>query len=355
MLDVNIQNTLSSFDLNIQFKAERGITAILGPSGCGKTMTLQSLAGIIKPDSGVISMDGQTWFDKAQQVFWKPQKRQVGYLFQNYALFPHLTVEQNIAFGLKGMVKQEIDQKVSKWLNIMQMDGFKDRYPAKMSGGQQQRVALARSMITEPQLLLLDEPFSALDQHIRHSLEADLRNIIDDTFHGVVLFVTHNIEEAYRMSDSIMLFNEGEVIQKGSRKEILQHPQSKKAAEIVGCENVVRIDSHKQNQDDFELTIGDGERLFVIGKEQTNDTPKYVGIHNHHMIVSSQQTSGENVKRAKVRQIIEGVTYTIMIVEFASFRWRVEAVEGGHGKQPFHEGDDCFITFPKDKLIVMNK
>jgi len=355
MLDVNIQKSYPSFDLDIRFQAEPGITGILGPSGCGKTMTLQSLAGILRPDSGKISMDQRTWFDKSEHTFLKPQTRKVGYLFQNYALFPHLTVEQNIAYGLKGIPKHEINEKVKRWLGIIQLEGFKNRYPGKLSGGQQQRVALARSMITEPQLLLLDEPFSALDQHIRHSLEEDLRHLIDDTFNGVVLLVTHNIEEAYRMCDSIMLLDNGRVIQKGDRKRILQHPTSKKAAEIVGCENVVPINSLSRTEKGFIITVGKtDQKLFCEAEETSHFIPTHFGIHNHDLIVSRTSFPGENVKKATVIKIIEGVTRRTIIVEYAGFQWHVELNEqASDEKETYKEGEGCYLIFPEGKLILL--
>lgn len=353
MLDVKIQKSYPSFDLDISFQAEPGVTGILGPSGCGKSMTLQSLAGIIRPDRGKISMDKQTWFDNSDRTFWKPQKRKVGYLFQNYALFPHLTVEQNIAYGLKGLPKHEIDERVKRWLGIIQLDSFKSRYPGKLSGGQQQRVALARSMITEPQLLLLDEPFSALDQHISHTLEEDLRQLIDEVFHGVVLLVTHNIEEAYRMCDSIMLLNNGEVIQKGARKEILQQPRTKKSAEIVGCENVVAIKSVKKLLKGIEVVFGDRDNTLICGNLDVNVVPSYIGIHNHHLVITSEKPVGDNVKKATVTQVIEGVTRTMMIVEFAGFQWRVEHHDGAEYGKEYKAGDSCYLLLPKEKLILM--
>ncbi|WP_280771407.1 sulfate/molybdate ABC transporter ATP-binding protein [Salipaludibacillus daqingensis] len=356
MLDVTIQSSYSSFHLDITFQAQPGITGILGPSGCGKTMTLQSLAGIIKPENGKISMDKQTWFDKSDRTFWKPQKRKVGYLFQNYALFPHLTVEQNIAFGLKGLPKHEIEKKVKRWLGIIQLEGFKNRYPSKLSGGQQQRVALARSMITEPQLLLLDEPFSALDQHIRHSLEEDLKHLIDDTFRGVVLLVTHNIEEAYRMCDSIMLFNDGKVIQQGNRKQILQYPRSKKAAEIVGCENVVPIVGARKKVEGTEILIGKSSDTLICETIEGSDfPPTYLGIHNHHLSVSKEKIKDDNVKSATVIKVIEGITRRTIIAEYAGFHWRVDHNEQSrYDKEIYKEGDSCYLLFPEEKLILMN-
>ncbi|RKL66351.1 ABC transporter [Salipaludibacillus neizhouensis] len=351
MLEVSLKKSYSPFHLNMSFEADKGITSILGPSGCGKSLTLQALAGIAKPDEGRIVMNGQTWFDSHERVFWKPQQRQVGFLFQNYALFPHLTVSQNIAYGLKGLPKSTVSERVNTWLKTIRLEGFEKRYPSQLSGGQSQRVALARSMITEPQLLLLDEPFSALDQQIRGSLEEDLLRVIGSEFHGVVLFVTHNIEEAYRVSDKILLFNDGKVIQSGERRDVLRIPQSKKAAEIVGCENVFPVTSSKEIGNDTEVeSVGH----FLQVSRTKISRPVYIGIRSYDVLLTKSKDASFNCLEGTVVQIVEGVNNYSFTISTGGLEVKVEDFMKG-SKTNWELGDDCFLTFPKDKLICMEE
>lgn len=276
MLDVNIKKSLGTFKLDVALKVEKGIVGILGPSGCGKSLTLQAIAGLLKPDVGKISVGDRILFDQETKRNIPTRDRKIGYVFQNYALFPHLTVYENIGFGLKGLPTVEKQKRINEMLHIVQLTGLENRYPNQLSGGQQQRVALARTLVTEPEILLLDEPFSALDQHVKKRLELELLDIIKRSFSGVVLFVTHNIEEAYRMSDYICLYDNGRNIQFGDKEEVLQRPVNKEAAHIVGCQNIFVIDEIKDNY------------IFVNGLQFQVASPpqkkkKHVGIHSYEV------------------------------------------------------------------------
>ena len=211
-LEVDIRKKLKGFSLDISFEAGRGCLGILGPSGCGKSMTLKSIAGIIRPDEGRIALryaqgeaaGGRVLYDSALKINEKPQVRRVGYLFQNYALFPGMTVEQNIMVGLKGgrgnvglrrrrpMSREAGEQKVSEMVERFRLHGLEKRYPGQLSGGQQQRVALARSLAYEPEALLLDEPFSAMDTYLREGLRLELAGALKE-YDGVTIMVTHDI------------------------------------------------------------------------------------------------------------------------------------------------------------------
>ena len=169
-IEVKIQRKRNTFELNIDFKSDSKRIGILGASGCGKSMTLKSIAGIEPPESGLIKIEGKTVYDSENKVNLKPQKRNIGYLFQNYALFPTMTVEKNIAAGLKGK-KQENAKRVREMIEKFQLTGLEKRFPAELSGGQQQRVALARIMAYKPDVILLDEPFSALDMYLKDSAD----------------------------------------------------------------------------------------------------------------------------------------------------------------------------------------
>lgn len=207
-LEVSIHKKLNEFDLEVSFLAKpNSCIGILGSSGCGKSMTLKSIAGIVDPDSGRIEGD-QIFFDKEKKINMKPQQRKVGYLFQNYALFPNMTVEQNIATGLE----RKDAKKVNEMIKRFQLEGLEKSYPRQLSGGQQQRVALARIFAYNPDILLLDEPFSAMDSSLRETLRLELMRTLKD-YEGITILVTHDRDEAYELCDTILLMDKGKIIQ----------------------------------------------------------------------------------------------------------------------------------------------
>ena len=237
-LIVDIRKDLGKFKLRVAFEAQEGVTSLLGPSGCGKSLTLKCIAGIEKPDSGHIELDGRVLFDSKKHIHLRPQERHVGYLFQNYALFPNMTLRQNILCGMRGKSKSEQEQKLSQILAMMQLEGLQKHKPHQLSGGQQQRAALARILVNEPKLLMLDEPFSALDAHLRDSLKIELRDMLQ-RFGREVLMVTHSREEAYNMSGHIAVMDQGRLLTLKPTKELFADPGSVPAAVMTGCKNVV--------------------------------------------------------------------------------------------------------------------
>ena len=201
-LKVNIQKKLKEFDLKVDFELKRGCLGILGPSGCGKSMTLKSVAGIVNPDKGIISLktnEETTYFDSDNKINLEPQKRNVGYLFQNYALFPNMTVEENVACGLS---KGSDEKRVSEMIRRFHLEGLEKRYPRQLSGGQQQRVALARILAYGPDVILLDEPFSAMDAFLKEQLRLELVRMLDD-FDGFSILVTHDRDEVFQFCDDL--------------------------------------------------------------------------------------------------------------------------------------------------------
>ena len=241
-LQVDVRKSFGpTFALDVSFEVEAAdeTLALLGPSGCGKSMTLKCIAGIVTPDEGRIVLNGRVLFDSAAGVNLRPQERRVGYLFQNYALFPNMTVEQNVAVGVLGKGKEERAQTVARQVAAFRLDGLQKKRPAQLSGGQQQRVALARIMASEPELLLLDEPFSALDGYLRWQLELELTDTLR-AFPGGTVYVSHNRDEVYRMCDSVCVISQGRSEQKLSVPELFAMPTSLPAALISGCKNVSR-------------------------------------------------------------------------------------------------------------------
>ena len=233
---IDITRKLPGFKLQVDFSCGQEIVGVLGASGSGKSMLLNSVAGLVKPDRGTILLDDVVFFDSAKKINIPPRERKTGYLFQNYAMFPHLTVADNIAFGLGKLPKEEQKRKVSELLERFHLEDMGKRYPSQISGGQQQRVALARALAVEPRILLLDEPFSALDEHLKtHMLKEMLGSL--KKFQGTTLFVTHNMAEAYYLCDRIIILSDGRVETLGSKQEVFQRPVSLAAAKITGCKN----------------------------------------------------------------------------------------------------------------------
>jgi len=238
MLTVDIQKKLGAFNLNVSFNAADGVTGILGASGCGKSVTLRCIAGIDKPDRGRITLDDAVLFDSEQGINLKPQERKVGYLFQNYALFPNMTVEKNILCGLyheKDKVKR--GQMLDDTIHLLKLEGLEKHMSSQLSGGQQQRVALARILVNNPRLLMLDEPFSALDNHLRGQLRIQMKKILD-CYGGSTLMVTHNRDEAYNLCSRIALMDAGAILVLKPAKELFSNPESIAGAMITGCKNI---------------------------------------------------------------------------------------------------------------------
>jgi molybdate transport system ATP-binding protein len=234
---VAVTKRLPGFTLDVAWSAGDGVAVLFGPSGAGKTLTLQCLAGLIRPDAGRIVVDDRVLFDAATGVDLRPQHRRVGYVFQGYALFPHLTVGQNVAFGLRDRPRAERLARAAAVMERLGLGGLEHRRPGELSGGQRQRVALGRALAIDPALLLLDEPLSALDAPLRRSLRDELRAILSGWGTAAVL-VTHDFTEAYQLADRIVIYEGGRVIQSAPRAELLWQPASEAVARIMGLRNV---------------------------------------------------------------------------------------------------------------------
>ncbi|WP_296890654.1 sulfate/molybdate ABC transporter ATP-binding protein [uncultured Methanobrevibacter sp.] len=275
LLKVNIQKKLKEFDLKVDFELEHGRLGILGPSGCGKSMTLKSIAGIIDPDDGVISLttDEETvYFDSNNKINLKPQIRNVGYLFQNYALFPNMTVEENIAVGLS---EDDDGKTVSEMIRRFRLEGLEKRYPRQLSGGQQQRVALARIMAYGPDVILLDEPFSAMDTFLKEQLRIELLNSLKD-FDGFSIMVTHDRDEAFQFCDELIVLDQGEIIAKGNTYDIFENPRKVQVARLTGCKNISKIEII----DEYHVKSLDWGVIFEVS-EKISPNITHIGIRAH--------------------------------------------------------------------------
>ncbi|MEC4184989.1 ATP-binding cassette domain-containing protein [Adlercreutzia sp. R21] len=236
-LSVDIRKNFGAFTLDVAFGAGNETLGFLGASGCGKSLTLRCIAGIETPDEGRIVVNGQVFYDSEAGVNLTPQQRKTALLFQNYMLFPNLTVAENIGAGIGREVdKKERARIISAELERFGLRGFGQRYPAQLSGGQQQRVALARMLAARPGILMLDEPFSALDAHLKGVLEQNLVSLFE-AFEGTILYVSHDIDESLRFCDRIAVVDAGRIMEVDTGDDLVNHPQSVAGLKLSGCKN----------------------------------------------------------------------------------------------------------------------
>ncbi|MEL7242830.1 MAG: molybdate ABC transporter permease subunit [Cyanobacteria bacterium J06573_2] len=297
-LIVNIENNLKNFQLQVDFIADENTLGVLGASGSGKSMTLRCIAGLEKPSRGRIVLNQRVLFDAKRKINLPSRKRRIGFLFQNYALFPHMTVAQNIGFGLQELSKKERISKVKQYIDMMQLQDLENRYPHQISGGQQQRVALARALVIEPEAILLDEPLSALDTYLRNQIETLLRKVLS-SYQGATLFITHKLEEAYRVSSNIMVMSEGKVIANDTKENIFERSPNLVVAKVTECKNISRaeiVDNRTVKAVDWNCN------LQVL--EPIPSKLKYIGIRAHHLRFSNESNQ-ENTFPCWVADISE--------------------------------------------------
>ncbi len=241
-LEVSIRKRFKGFTLDVSFTAGNETVGFLGASGCGKSLTMRCIAGIETPDEGRIVVDGRVFFDSEARIDLTPQQRKTALLFQDYMLFPNMTVQQNVAAGIgRDVAREERERAVARELARFGLSGFERRFPAQLSGGQQQRVALARMLAAKPGILMLDEPFSALDSHLKGVLEQNLVDLFD-AFDGTILYVSHDIDEAVRFCDRIAVVEAGSILELDTPDELVDAPQSEAALKLSGCKNAPRAE-----------------------------------------------------------------------------------------------------------------
>jgi len=231
-LSVEVTKQVNGFRLEVDWHVGNELAVLFGPSGSGKTLTLQLIAGLMQPDSGCIRANGRLLFDGREGVNLPPQRRHLGYVFQDLALFPHMTVRQNIAYGAAGLRRNEKDQRIGAMVEIFHLEGLEHKRPAEISGGQKQRVAIARALIRQPAALLLDEPFSALDAPLRREMRSFLKKIHAE-FAIPVILVTHDLMEAATLADVLIMYHEGNIVQLGTPAEVMDHPATPEVAALV--------------------------------------------------------------------------------------------------------------------------
>ena len=272
-LSVQIEKAYGAFHLNVSFEAEREVLALLGASGCGKSLTLKCIAGIEKPDRGKIVLDGRVLFDSENKICLPPQQRKVGYLFQQYALFPNMTVEQNIAAGSRLRRGSERTKRVQELVEMFHLEDTLGKLPRQLSGGQQQRVALARILASEPEVILLDEPFSALDSYLKWQLEMEMRELLS-LFGGSVLWVSHDRGEVYRNCSRVCVLDQGQSLPVTDMNTLMTAPVTLSAARLAGYQNFIRAEA---TEDPYALLLPDWSLTLRSGRPWT-DGITHIGL-----------------------------------------------------------------------------
>jgi iron(III) transport system ATP-binding protein len=335
---------------DVALDVERGeFFGLLGPSGCGKTTTLRMIAGLEKPDTGTIAFDGHDITNRP------PERRGFGMVFQNYALFPHLNVFENVAFGLRARHKppREIGERVSNALELVQLPGYEKRRVDELSGGQQQRVAIARAIAIEPALLLFDEPLSNLDVALREETRSELRELV--TRLGLTaVYVTHDQEEAFALCDRIAVMVGGRILQIDKPRNVYEKPSQLSVARFLGRNNlieVMRLSSSKASTGEFR-TLQGGHTLRVPVEHDDLlplNKPCFLAIRPEHVVITKTNESADNSMRSEVREInFAGATSNVRLdANGLSLEALVLQPDG------LTIGSDCTVTLPAERLTLL--
>jgi len=339
----NIAKTFGNFRAvdNVSFEVAEGeLVALLGPSGSGKSTILRIIAGLEVPDSGEVFITGR------DVTTLTAQQRKVGFVFQHYALFKHMTVQKNIAFGLEiqKRPKRKIAEKVDELINLVKLQGYEKHYPSQLSGGQRQRVALARTLATEPSVLLLDEPFGALDQKVRQNLAAWLREL-HDKLHITSVFVTHDQSEAIEISDKIVVINRGKVAQFGNAHEVYENPESRFVASFIGQVNV--IDAFIQES---KIVIKDTSIAMDNKGSDTPDGSEIVLLVRPEDIIL-QENPGSNSLPCRIKQIHYRGSFYELDIELGTLLIKAIENKNSFRRERWNETQQVFIEFKKYKIF----
>ena len=366
-LSVDIRKHYGSFTLDVAFEAGDETLGFLGASGCGKSLTLRCIAGIETPDAGRIVVNDRVFFDSEAGVNLTPQERKTALLFQNYMLFPNLTVAENIGAGIgREVSKEERTRIISEELERFGLRGFGRRYPAQLSGGQQQRVALARMLAARPGILMLDEPFSALDAHLKGVLEQNLVSLFD-AYEGTILYVSHDIDESLRFCDRIAVVEAGHIMETDTGDELVNHPRSVAGLKLSGCKNavpVVRVDDHRVHAPRWGVD--------VTCAEPVPEDVKCLGVRAFY--IERVEGPGENCYRVRVDRTSDSRFERTVLLAFLDrdsgdpsvafddnemsylhqhLFWRVSKREPG-AVLP-EEGDELWVHIPPDRVYLVTR
>lgn len=356
MLEVKIKRKLKGFNLDVEFAIGREPLAILGPSGAGKTMTLLSIAGLVQPDEGFISLNDKVLFDSARNINLPPQERKVGFVFQQYALFPHLTISENIAYGIKHLDKREIKERVERLLQMVHISGLGHRYPRQISSGQQQRVALARALATEPELLLLDEPFSALDTVRKERLEMEMLSL-QRSYHGNMLFVTHDLAQGYKLGTRMAIYDAGKIIQFDNKEYVIAAPVNRVAARLTGVKNLLNGIIVEVRKEDVMVNVpGLGKTIRSSAQDVTKlSTGQQITVGIRPEYIQLAGAESENTVSLTVDRIVAGVTSMDcrflngkpdFTLRASLFRAQCRELAGGC---------ECLVYLPPEHIVIITE
>ena len=342
-LHVVAKRKWKGFALDMEFTSQGGTLGILGASGCGKSMTLKCIAGIETPDSGKITIGEQVLYDSSQGVNLRPQDRKIGYLFQNYALFPHMKVEENIACALGKVPKAQRQQTVEEMLRRFRLEGLGGRFPGQLSGGQQQRVALARILAYEPNALLLDEPFSALDFYLKEQLQLELKDMLEE-YSGDVVIVTHSRDEVYQLCEQLMVMEDGRCIASGKTRELFRNPGLLSVARLTGCKNF----SAAKPLGKYRILAKDWGIELATSRPVDQDID-CIGVRAHDFMPATEG-DGENTFSVQLRERLESPFEWNMLFspgpEAASVWWKISKESYG-GNLP------DFLRVDPDNILLL--
>ncbi|WP_067221705.1 ABC transporter ATP-binding protein [Stappia indica] len=339
-------------DLSLEI-AQGEFFTLLGPSGCGKSTTLQCIAGLEHPTSGRITMDGRTVFCSDANIAVPPNRRGLGMVFQSYAIWPHLTVFENVAFPLRygpgGTARGDVRARVLAALERVGLQDFADRPAPYLSGGQQQRVALARSLVNEPSIILLDEPLSNLDAKLRDSMRVELRDLVKSL--GITtIYVTHDQTEALSMSDRIALLNKGRLVQLGTPDEIYKRPNSAFAAEFVGRSNILKGRLAERGADGIGLVdLSFGRVACPVPENQSVGAQVELMIRPHGVRAENGEAAAASRFRSTIRRISFVGEFLDMEAELGDETIRIFASP----YSGFREGDAAWLEFPQDRCVLL--
>ncbi len=351
-LSVDIKKRLGDFTLEVKFDSENEILGLLGASGCGKSMTLKCIAGIEMPDEGRIVLGDRVLFDSSNKINLPPQQRRVGYLFQSYALFPNMTVKDNIGAGIIGSRKDK-EKIIREKIDMFYLKGLEDKRPYQLSGGQQQRVALARILASEPEIILLDEPFSALDSNLKWLLEQELMELLSN-FNGTVILVSHNRNEVYRFSNTVAVIADGKIDAIKSKEALFKDPETVSAALLTGCKNISQARRITENT----LEAVDWGILLYSSKA-VPETITHVGMRAHYFKYADNN-SRTNTMNCTVLKVIENpFSYIILLRNnkcsedniFSKVRWEVDKE---YWEEICRLNKPVRLVFDQDNLLLLS-
>ena len=370
-LEVDIKKAFKTFMLDVAFSVGHETLGFLGASGCGKSLTMRCIAGIETPDEGRIVVNDTVFFDSERKINLTPQQRKTALLFQNYMLFPNLTVAQNVAAGIsKDVPKGDRDAIVARELKRFGLEGFDKRYPSQLSGGQQQRVALARMLAARPGILMLDEPFSALDAHLKSVLEQNLVSLFD-AYDGTVLYVSHDIDEALRFCDRIAVVDAGHIVEMGTGDDLVNRPQSVAGLKLSGCKNAtaaVRIAEHRVRLPKWGIEVDTG----ISVPDDADDL--HLGVRAFYL--EQADGPGPNAYHVRVDRVSDSRFERTVLLGFLDRNesehptvqanedemkylhqhmfWRIDKLKVAEEDLPV-EGDELWIHIPHDKVYLVSR